>query len=42
MDIWMGNEHTRELLSILLEKEREVVVRFLFYGETQLTIDNQH
>ena len=38
VDIWIGNELVKELLNVLSPKEREVVVRYLFYGETQLAI----
>ena len=32
IDRWMGNEHVSQLLSILTERERYVVIQYFFNG----------
>lgn len=35
IDRWMGNQHVSQLLSILTERERYVVIQYFFNGRTQ-------
>lgn len=35
IDRWMGNEHVSQLLSILTERERYVVIQYFFNGRSQ-------
>ena len=38
IDDWISDEYIRSLIAVLTEREREILIRYLYKEETQLTI----